>query len=392
MKNKKYHIFDLFAGCGGLSQGFLNTDKFEIPIANEFWKPAQESYKYSHPKTKLFEESITDLSNQKIDLELKRQKIKKIDIIIGGPPCQGFSMAGSRKKDDPRNRLFLEFARIVEHLEPSFFIFENVKGLLTMKNDENKFVIDEIVTKFKSIDGGYILKYKLLNSADYGVPQKRERVILIGTNLKKISNQIFHPTPTHCPKTDLNELKKWFVRNGEYFFNMKKEEINLIKKINSIEKIPFFAKKIISKLKNWNTVLDAIKDLETKNDETDLFNHKPMNHTDIVKKRMALIPEGENIPSDQSNWPDELKRKKFASVYKRLNRNESACTMVPGHSAFPIHYKLDRSLTVREAARIQTLPDKFKFFGSKTEQCLVVGNAVPTKMAEEIAKRINELL
>jgi DNA (cytosine-5)-methyltransferase 1 len=117
-----------------------------------------------------------------------------------------------------------------------------------------------------------------------------------------------------------------------------------------------------------------------------------MNHTDIVKRRMALIKEGENIPLDQSSWSEELKRKKFASVYKRLDRNKPACTMVPGHSAFPIHYKLHRSLTVREAARIQTLPDKLKFFGSKTEQCLTVGNAVPTLMAKNIAKVIEKLL
>lgn len=107
---------------------------------------------------------------------------------------------------------------------------------------------------------------------------------------------------------------------------------------------------------------------------------------------MALIGEGENIPHDQSNWTPELRRKKFASVYKRLHRDEPACTMVPGHSAFPIHYLLNRSLTVREAARIQTLPDSFKFFGSKTEQCLVVGNAVPSLMAREIAKNIKKMI
>lgn len=389
---KKYKIFDLFAGCGGLSRGFLEIGDFEIPIANEFWKPAQMSYEDSHPNTKLFKESITDLTNEKINTELKKQKIKEIDLIIGGPPCQGFSMAGARKKNDPRNKLFLEFARIVEHLEPKFFVFENVKGLLTMKDDLGNSVITQIIEEFKKVDGGYSLQYKVLNSADYGVPQKRERVILIGTNLKNIKNIRLHPIPTHCPKDNLKELKNWFKRNGEYFFNLEHKDILEINKIKNISDLPNKAQKIISKLNNWTKVKDFIENLEKVEDTKDEFNHKPMNHTDIVIKRMSLIKEGKNIPEDQSSWPEELKRKKFASVYKRIHRNEPAPTMVPGHSAFPIHYKLNRSLTVREAARIQTLPDTIKFFGSKTEQCLVAGNAVPSLMAKNIAKRIKEIL
>lgn len=388
----RYSIFDLFAGCGGLSKGFLNLGTFHIPIANEFWGPAQKSYVFSHPKTYLFKEDILLLTNKKIKDELNRQKIKKIDIIIGGPPCQGFSMAGSRKNNDPRNKLFLEFVRVVDFLEPKFFVFENVKGLLTMKDEKGNFVIDQIIDKFKSVDGGYILKYKVLNSADYGVPQKRERVIIIGTNLKNIDSEIFHPSPTHCPKTDLKELKNWFNRNGSFFYKLDKKDISEIKKARSLNELPQKAKEIIKPLKNWTSVIEFIGDLEKINDETDDFNHKPMNHTDIVVKRMSLIPEGEDIPKDQSKWPKELRRKKFASVYTRIHRNKPTCTMVPGHSAFPIHYKLNRSLTVREAARIQTLPDSFKFFGSKTEQCLVVGNAVPTIMAEAIAKRIEFFL
>ena len=390
--DKKYTIFDLFAGCGGLSEGFMELGGFKIPIANEYWEPAQLSYEDAHPKTKLFKESITDLTNKKIDQELKSQKIKKIDIIIGGPPCQGFSMAGSRNIDDPRNRLFNEFARMVDHLKPKFFVFENVKGLLTMRTELNELVIEEIVKKFRTIDGGYTLQYKLLNAADYGVPQKRERVILIGSNIKGIGKHKFHPKPTHCPKNDLRELKNWFNRNGEYFFNLTHKDILDIKKTKNLEDLPPIAKKIMSKLKEWTKVIDFISDLEKKKDSLDKFNHNPMNHTDIVVRRMALIPEGENIPQDQSKWPEELRRKKFASVYKRLDRNKPACTMVPGHSAFPIHYKLNRSLTVREAARIQTLPDTFKFFGSKTDQCLTVGNAVPSLLAKNIAKEIKKLL
>ena len=392
MKKKKLQIFDLFAGCGGLSQGFLNLGGFEVPFANEYWGPAQKSYSAAHPKTKMFPEDIKNLTNEKIDSEMKKRGVKKIDLIIGGPPCQGFSMAGARRKDDPRNSLFLEFARIVDHLEPSFFIFENVKGLLTMRDEKGKKVINQIVKEFKKVNGGYELHYKLLNSADYGVPQKRERVILIGTRLKKIKGKRFHPLPSHAPKKNLREIKSWFKRNKEYFNIINDSLWKKIINSKDINNLPQEAKDILNKMEPWETVKDFIGDLEKKKDPNDEFNHLPMKHTEIVKRRMGLIDEGQNIPRDQSSWPKELRRKKFASVYKRLHRNEPACTMVPGHSAFPIHYKFNRSLTVREAARIQTLPDTFKFFGSKTEQCLVVGNAVPPLMSERIAKRIKELI
>jgi len=390
MKKKKLQILDLFAGCGGLSQGFRD-EGFSVPFANEFWKPAQDSYEASHKDTILFKEDIRKLTNEKIDKVMKNKKIKKIDIIIGGPPCQGFSMAGSRKVNDPRNKLFIEFVRIVNHLEPLFFVFENVKGLLTMKSLNGEKIIDQIINEFKKVDGGYDVKFRVLNSADYGVPQKRERVILIGARLN-VKGTLLHPIPTHAPKKNLSEIKSWFNRNGKYFFNIDEKTLREVFRCNSIKSLPMKAKKIINKMKPWKNVIEALKNLEKLQDEFDKFNHRPMNHTSIVKRRMALIQEGRNIPLDQSGWKPELKRKKFASVYKRLHRNEPACTMVPGHSAFPIHYKLNRSLTVREASRIQTLPDSFKFFGNKTEQCLVVGNAVPSLMAREIAKKIKKLI
>ena len=273
--------------------------------------------------------------------------------------------------------------------EKNINIFHPINSIVGEAISEK--VIDKIVEEFKAVDGGYNLRYKLLNSADYGVPQERERIILIGTRLDMNGDKL-HPLPTHAPLGNFKGLKKWFDRNGGYFFGLSRGQIHAIRNSVSIDDFPNYAMKILSKMKPHTTVLSAIHDLEKVVDKNDLINHKSMNHTDIVKRRMQLIPEGKNIPVDQSSWPEELKRKKFASVYKRLDRNKPACTMVPGHSAFPIHYNQNRSLSVREAARIQTLPDNFKFFGSKTEQCLVVGNAVPSLMAKAIAKKIKKIL
>lgn len=267
---KEINILSLFSGCGGLDYGF-EQEGFLVPFANEFWKPAQDSYEFSHPNTELFRDDIRNLTNEKIDVSMKLRGIKKIDLIIGGPPCQGFSMAGSRNKDDPRNKLFLEFVRIVDHLEPLFFVFENVKGLLTMKDDDGKFVIDKIVKEFKKVDGGYVLQYKLLNSADYGVPQKRERVILIGTKLN-INEKLLHPIPTHSPKDNLNEIKSWFKRNGKYFFGLKNDLLNSIYSCKDLNNLPKDAKKILNKMDPWKTVIEVIGDIENLEDDTDEFN------------------------------------------------------------------------------------------------------------------------
>ena len=384
MVKKQYNIVDLFAGCGGMSQGFRHKG-FKVPLANEFWKPAQQSYEASHKDTMLIKTDIREWTNEKIDNNLKKLNVKQIDVIAGGPPCQGFSMAGSRNTEDPRNMLYKEFKRIVYHLQPKFFVFENVKGLLTMKNPDGKKVIDEIVKEFG--EHHYKVHYKLLNSADFGVPQERERVILIGTTYENLDKKEFHPKPTHCPKENLSKLKKFFNRNQEYF-DISLEDLNKFKKTTDLKQMPHSVKEVVKSLKNYKKVKNCIHDLIAVEDIDNEFDHQPMNHTDIVVRRMGMIEEGKNIPQDQSDWPEELKRKKFASVYKRLHRNEPSCTMVPGHSAFPIHYELNRSLTVREAARLQTLPDTFKFFGSRTDRCLVVGNAVPTTMAEAIAENI----
>jgi DNA (cytosine-5)-methyltransferase 1 len=390
MAKDKRILFDLFAGCGGLSQGFRD-EGFVVKFANEFWKPAQDSYLASHPETILLGEDIKDLTNDKIDAAMKQHDVGKIDLIIGGPPCQGFSMAGTRKVDDPRNKLFVEFARVVKHLSPTFFVFENVTGLLTMQTENGERVIDQIVDVFRKLNGGYNLRYKRLNAADYGVPQERERVILIGAKLGLTSEKL-HPKPTHAPIGNLPKIKRWFSRNGGYFFDLKDKQISEIKSAKTIEKLPSYAKVILAKMKPYNAVISAIGDLENIRDPENKFNHKPMNHTNAVRKRMALIKEGKNLPNDQLSWPKELRRKRYATVYKRLDRNMPACTLVPGHSAFPIHYKFNRSITVREAARLQTLPDYFKFCGNKMEQGLIVGNAVPTKMARVIARHVKNLI
>ncbi len=332
----KYTYIDLFTGAGGLYRGFKDAG-MEHLFSVEIWKPAIETLKKNYPDIELFEGDIRNLKGD----ELKRLlKGRECDVLVGGPPCQGFSTIGKRLAKDPRNELVFEFIRMVDEVRPKFFIMENVKGLLSANNGiMRELIIDE----FKKI--GYTNTIsKVLNATDYNVPQARQRVFFFGIR-------------------DDVEIKR------ELTFPSKSE------------------KKV--------TVGDAIMDLMGK--ENAVPNHIPMNHNQTVVKRIQCIPEGGGIPKDglpedvaygsRSDYK-ENKLKNFSHVYKRLDRKKAATTMVPGHNAFPLHPVADRSLTVREAARIQTFPDDVIFCGSRQEQCIQVGNAVPVKLAEALAKNV----
>ena len=236
-----------------------------------------------------------------------------------------------RHQKDPRNTLFKEYIRVLTYLKPKFFLMENVEGLLTRDKGT---IFEEIKKTFAAT--GYEFNYVVLNAADYGVPQIRNRIFFYGN---RVGVKMVPPVPTHS-------------ENG---------------------KTP------------WTTVGSAIGDLAYK-DQTQAHNHVPLKHGEINIRRYRLIPEGGRLP--ENDLPPELYRKNFGNTFKRLHRNKPSLTMVPGHNAFPIHPWLDRSLTVREAARIQTFPDDYVFVGPRDKQCMQVGNAVPPMLAKAWAEQI----
>ena len=337
-KKNKLNFIDLFSGAGGLMRGFMNmgyTPLFSV----EMWGPAVETHNLNYPQIPLWNEDIRNIENSRLE-KYKGQ----VDIIVGGPPCQGFSTIGKRLVKDPRNELVFEFIRFVNTIQPKFFLMENVRGLLSSDNGKTKKAIEE---EFKSI--GYNVISKVLCAADYGVPQLRNRIFFLGV------------------RNDLN-----------------------------VE--PSFPNATHSK-ENYTTVGDAINDLIGK--ENKVSNHVPMKHNSTVTARIKCIKEGEGIPKE--GLPDnvshgsrsdykENKIKNFSHVYKRLSRFKPSTTMVPGHNAFPLHPIENRSLTVREAARIQTFPDDVVFCGNRQNQCIQVGNAVPVKLAEKLAEHIATII
>ena len=337
-KQNSLTFIDLFSGAGGLLRGFMDAG-YNPVFSVEMWEPAIDTHKMNYPSVKIIESDIRNISNGSLN-----KYCNKADVIVGGPPCQGFSTIGKRIVKDPRNELVFEFIRFVDTIKPKAFLMENVRGLLSSNGGKTKTAIEE---EFKSI--GYNVVSKVLCAADYGVPQMRNRVFFMGIR-KDLNISPTFPEKTHKPE--------------EYV-----------------------------------TVGAAIGDLVGK--ENEIPNHIPMKHNAVVTERIKYIKEGEGIPknglpadiaygsrSDYSN--NELKN--FSHVYRRLSRFKPATTMVPGHNAFPLHPTENRSLTVREAARIQTFPDDVVFCVTRQNQCIQVGNAVPVELAYQLAKHIEKTL
>lgn len=332
-KNRKdITFFSLFSGAGGLDYGFKEAGFVSLG-ASDIMKESEETFNFNWPDEPFIRKDIRQLTAVEI---LKKTKGKRPDILIGGPPCQGFSVMGDKNSSDPRNTLFEAYVRLVRDLKPKVFVFENVKGFKTMF--EGRYM-ELAANSFAGL--GYDVYMKVLNAADYGVPQNRERLILVGT----CKNNFFEfPKPTN---------------------------------------------KKIGKIKNYKNVGEAIMDLAKPNEK--IKNQLVLDHNDIVIGRYKLIKEGGKLPLPE-DLPKELRRSNFGNTYVRLHRDKLSPTMVPGNNAFPVHPTLNRSLTPREAARIQTFPDDVIFMGSRRIQCILVGNAVPPLLGANIAIAIKEHL
>lgn len=326
-KTTSLKAYALFSGAGGLHLG-LEDAGFDILVASDISEYAEKTHILNRPSVPFVREDARKLSGKKL-LELANGV--RPDIIVGGPPCQGFSTLGDKVSGDPRNQLFASFARVVEELSPNYVLMENVKSLTTLYGGRFK---DHILETFGNL--GYRMHWAILDAADYGVPQFRKRVFFFGTK----RNSIFEfPEATHGPTTDVKYVTTW----------------------------------------------EAIHDLVDKSDE--FPNHAILNHSDTVIERYKLIPEGGRLPPPEE-LPSHIRRKNFGNTYKRLSRFAPALTMVPGNNAFPIHPTLHRSLTPREAARLQSFSDRIIFEGDRRNQCILVGNAVPPKLAESLGQAI----
>lgn len=370
LKTKKLKVIDLFSGVGGLSYGFAHNDNFEIVAANEILPNMAEAYSLNHPKVKVYAEDIKEFNAGKIEKDLNI-KPNEIDIIIGGPPCQAYSTIGKRLIDDPKGKLFQEYYRVLKEFNPELFLFENVKGLLSMQGGE---LLKTIISLFETL--GYKVKVKLLNSADYGAPQIRERVIIIGS---KIDENFQYPEPTHCNPSESSSL----------FGGKLKPYLTLEEALSDLP----FIKSNEESLEYASAPNNDFQRIMRKNAPTKLMDHNSPNNNAKLIKIMELLPDG-GTPED---LPEDIRPKSgFKNTYCRLWWNRPSTTITRNlstpSSSRCVHPKAPRPLTTREGARIQCFPDDYKFYGSRGDRNLQIGNAVPTLLSIQLAESILKYL
>jgi len=368
-------VLDLFSGCGGLVNGLLQS-KLNVVLSNEYWKPAHNTNKLNHTETEHILGDITDKDVKK--LIIKKSKEYGVNVICGGPPCQAYSNAGKKDQFDSRGQLYKDYMDIVCKIKPEICIMENVKGILSMKHLKdvlleeevdmlnsykesltkwenctekkernillkeknkkkkimekncNEFVTEKIHRLFEQL--GYKSEHRVLNAANYGCPQKRERVIFIA--VKKKYN-IIYPEHTH-----------------------------------SVDGI---------KLKKWVSVRESIDDLKDLPDD-EKFNHIRSKHTPDMMKRMR------ETKYEQSAQP------KYKEAYFKCHPNKPSLTVKENHGAVFVHYEKDRCMTARELSRLQTFPDNFIFTGSKKDILVQIGNAIPCLLGKHIGESIIKML
>lgn len=330
--DKSPKIISLFSGCGGLDLGF-HQEGYETVWANDFDHWACETFK------KNIGDVIVEGDIEQID-PYDNSSIPDCDIVLGGFPCQDFSMIWKRPGlDGERGNLYKSFLRVVDAKKPKVFVAENVKGLLTANNRK---AIEQIVSDFENIAPGYKVKVKLYNFADYGVPQLRERILIVGIR-SDIDFDFEHPEPTHSAK---NERLLPHVTAGKALAN-----------------IPMDAKNIEQQNLSPKTV-----------------------------EKLKLISAGGNFTDIPKDHPLYVKGM-ISHVYRRIHPDQPSKTIIAagGGGTWGYHYPEPRSLNNRERARLQSFPDDFEFVGTMTQVRKQIGNAVPPQGVRELAKKLKKI-
>lgn len=353
---QRLNFIDLFCGCGGFTQGFVQAE-FNPLLGVDMWIDATNTYKYNFPASEIITDDIINVSLSKL-LKISKAVKSEIDGIIGGPPCQGFSVSGKRLIDDPRNVLYKSFVGFVKKIQPKFFVMENVPGLVSMAKGA---VRDDVIKDFTSC--GYNVSYKILAADDYGVPQHRSRVFFVGLNRDIFCDRFFDfPAPKMTKKITC------------------KEAISDLDFISDEVTLPDKAVYKLEPASEYQKLMREHNDI--------LWNHVATIHKQRTKEIIALVPDGGNYQS----LPQELQNtRKVHIAWTRMDSTKPCFTIDTGHNHH-FHYRANRVPTVRESARIQSFPDRFRFLGGKTSQLKQVGNAVPPLLAQAIAEQIAVLL
>lgn len=352
-----YNVIDLFAGVGGMSYGFSKDPEFHIIAANEIEKDIAIAYSLNHPKVKMMNCDISELTKEKLDEVLEGQRI---DLVIGGPPCQSYSTLGKRRMDNRAN-LFMQYKKVLGILNPRAFVFENVVGLLSMDRGR---LFERIQEEFSEL--GYLLKYQILDAVDYGVPQRRERVILVGFQGK---NTYQFPARTHGEESGLKPYVSLKDAIGDLPELKSGESSSADTQEPSNEFLRFVCRK------------------------GSLTEHAAPKNGEHLIKIMETLKDGES----KNDLPEEIRPKSgYGNTYAKLWW-EKPSTTITRNFACPsssrcIHPRDSRAMTIREGARLQSFPDDYLFYGSDGMKRLEIGNAVPPLLSIAIAEQMLKAL
>ncbi len=351
--SRHFKVLDLFSGAGGFSLGLELLPEFETVVANDFMKDALDTLAFNHPAVDAIYGDITSkaIKSQIVEASIRRG----VNMIIGGPPCQGFSNKGKKLGlKDPRNFLFREYLDIVATLQPDVFVIENVKAMSTSSNG---WFMAEILREIGK--RGYVASSGILNASDFGVPQARQRTFIIASKNKFISLPVAKPNgPQVSVRDAISDLSYLESSQGQ-------DE----QKYSTLPQTPYQRKmRVGSKI---------------------LFNHKATNHAEIALRKLAMIPpEG-----GKDSLPPEMHgNQQFKTTWGRLKWDSVSPTIdtrfdTPSNGTNS-HPFLNRSITPREAARIQSFPDNYRFLGTKTNIGKQIGNAVPPLLAKAVGESI----
>ena len=356
MSKRKYKVLDLFCGCGGISEGY-HLAGFDIAGGIDFNEYATITFKHNFKNAKVYNIDITTFPEEEI-----RNSFGDVDIVVGGPPCQGFSTANRYQKemDDPRNKLFFEYIRFVQNIHPKVIMIENVRGLLTR---DNGYAINRI----KDILGAeeYNISYAILDASEYGVPQNRKRAIIIG--IKKDYKNVYFNFQN-------------IVKKDKTTVDDAIGELYLFENCNDGDK-------------TINTPANSPLRRFYRRKDNIIKDHDIVYPAEKVQERIKHVPQGGNwqfVPEEL--WPNNRKNR-HSSAYKRLDPKTQSCTIDTGnaHSNY-FHPLYNRIPTIRESARLQSFPDEFEFQGPRGSKYRQIGNAVPPLLAKAIAEEIKKIL
>lgn len=354
MKNKLTCI-DLFSGAGGLSKGFLDAG-YDVILGVDFDDAALQTFKANHGSAEAMKLDLFNHNNIDVIVDFLSTRNIQLDVLVGGPPCQGFSIAGPRDMNDKRNSLYLAMVKLAKRLKPRVVVLENVPGMIQTNGGIGA---KRIIEDFANI--GYRMTPKLLYAPDYGIPQIRKRVFFVGFLDNDIEFEF--PSPTVLPNN--------YVTCEDAIGDLPALEGIYGEEVQDYECEPL-------------TEYQRIMRLNSKK----IYNHIGSIHEEKTVALLKLIPEGKNYKA----LPPELgSRFKYHEALTRYHSKKPSLTINTGHRSH-FHYKYNRIPTVRESARLQSFPDDFIFYGNKAAQYKQVGNAVPPMLGYVVAKKIKEYL